>query len=138
VTTQQIYTVVYDIRDSMITADTRWSFFQAPYVVEDARGFKFPVPSEFDYDMLDSIVRHCFKEGAGSRDVVLGNYEFCKTNMRSATITATSRLAPGTAITMAVIIGSDKVSDTACPMPQCNSVRATQCPGGGFTWLVMQ
>jgi hypothetical protein len=57
--------------------------------VEDARGFKFPVPSEFDYDMLDNIIRHRFKEGAGSRDVVLGNYEFCKTNMRSATITGT-------------------------------------------------
>jgi hypothetical protein len=104
----------------------------------NARGFKFPVPSEFDYDMLDNIIRHRFKEGAGSRDVVLGNYEFCKTNMRSATITATSRLAPGTAITMAVIISSDKVSATSCPMPKCNSLQAEYCPGGGFIWWVIQ
>jgi hypothetical protein len=133
-TAQQTYTVVIEIRDAMTSVDTRWAYFQAPYVVEDARGFKFPVPSEYDYEMLDNIIRHRFKEGAGSQDVVLGNYEFCKTNMRSATITATSRLAPGTAITMAVIINSTRVSATSCPMPNCKSHQAEHCPGGGLIW----
>jgi hypothetical protein len=102
--------------------------------VEDALGFKFPVPSEYDYDMLDNIIRHRFKEGAGSTEVVLGNYEFCKTNLRSATITPTSRLVPGTAITMAVIIRTVKTSDEACPMPKCPGLQATDCPGGGYVW----
>jgi hypothetical protein len=140
VTTQQIYTVVYDIRHSMIiTADTRWSFFQAPFVVEDARGFKFPVPSEFDYDMLDNIVRHRFKEGAGSRDVVLGNYEFCKANMRSATIAAISRLAPGTAITMAVILSpaTPAIRLVSCPNAHLSRLRAAlrEALYGRYIWL---
>jgi hypothetical protein len=113
--------------------DARWTYFQDPFIVEDALGRKFPVASEFDYDMLDTIVRRRFKEGAGSRDVALGNYELCKSKLRSATITATSRLVPGTAIIMVVIVQA-RPSNTSCPMPRCSSVQADPCPRGGFTW----
>jgi hypothetical protein len=118
----------------MNTPDTRWTYFQAPFVVEDALGFKFPVPSEYDYSMLDNIIRHRFQEGAGSTEVVLGNYEFCKTNLRSAAITATSRLVPGTAITMSIIIPTFQFIDKACPMPKCPSFQATNYSGGGYVW----
>ena len=130
--TQQIYTIVLEIRDSGRAVNTGWTYFQDPFVVEDAFGRKFPVPSEFDYDMLDTIVRQKFKDGMGFQDVVNGNYEYCKANMRSAVITETSRLVPGMAIVMALVI--DALSSKRCPMPICGSLRADACPSGGFMW----
>jgi hypothetical protein len=53
----------------------RWTYFQVPLIVEDALGFKFPVPSEYDHDLLNTIIKHRFLEGPGSLDVNLGNYE---------------------------------------------------------------
>ncbi|KAH6860841.1 hypothetical protein BKA58DRAFT_448594 [Alternaria rosae] len=66
--TQQIFAVVLEIRDSNKVMDTGWTYFQDPFVVEDAFGRKFPVPSEFDYDMLDTIDRRKFQTGVGSQD----------------------------------------------------------------------
>ncbi|KAF2800861.1 hypothetical protein K505DRAFT_227706 [Melanomma pulvis-pyrius CBS 109.77] len=134
VSTQQIYTIVLEIRASVTIADTRWTHFQAPFSVEDALGFKFPIPSEYDYDMVETIIRRRFKEGTGSQDVIAGNYELCKAQKRSETITATSRLVPGTAIIMAVIVSIAESSDSSCPIPQCGSRTILSCPGGGHTW----
>ncbi|KAH7077365.1 hypothetical protein FB567DRAFT_608462, partial [Paraphoma chrysanthemicola] len=133
VSTQQIYTVVLEIRNSLTTVDTRWTHFQAPLVVEDALGFKFPVPSEYDFNLLDSIIQTRFKQGAGSREVRSGRYELCKSKKRSETVTAASRLLPGTAITMAIIVDTS-INESMCPMPHCRSTEASICPGGGFIW----
>ena len=130
--TQQIYAVVLEIRDSGRAVNTGWTYFQDPFVVEDAFGHKFPVPSEFDYHMLDTIVRRKFQTGFGAEDVAQGNYEYCKANMRSAVITATSQLVPGTAVVMVLLI--DARSDKPCPMPLCDSVGANSYPSGGFVW----
>jgi hypothetical protein len=134
VSTQQIYSILLEIRASVTIADTRWTHFQAPFIVEDALGFKFPIPSEYDYDMIDTIVRRRFKEGIGSQEVLAGNYELCTTKNISETITAKSRLLPGTAITMAVIVSTLDYSDGTCPMPKCGSRMTTCCPGGGYIW----
>src|SRR5215471_12868984 len=81
VSTQQTYAIVLEIKKSIASVDTRWTFFQAPLVVEDALGFKFPVPSEYDYGLLENIIQYRFQTGDGSRDVRLGNYELYNTKM---------------------------------------------------------
>lgn len=133
VSTQQIYTVVLEIRDSVSIVDARWTHFQAPYTVEDALGYKFPVPSEYDFTTLEGLIQIRFRQGPGALEVSEGSYELLKSSKRSENITATSRLLPGTAITMAIIIDAD-TSGRACPMPRCQSLQASICPGGGFTW----
>lgn len=79
VSTQQIYTVVLEIKDSLSLGNTSWTYFQAPLIVEDALGFKFPVPSEYDFELLDTIIKHRFLEGPGSSEVEAGNYELFNT-----------------------------------------------------------
>jgi len=69
VSTQQIYGVVLEIRGSLATPNAKWTFFQAPFIVEDALGFKFPVPSEYDFELLNAIIKHRFLEGSGSSEV---------------------------------------------------------------------
>jgi hypothetical protein len=137
VSTQQIYVVVLEIRDSLATVDTRWTFFQAPLAIEDARGIKFPFPAEYDFRLLDAIIRDRFRNGPGASDVRDGNYELCKTKRRSEQITSTSRLLPGTEITMAVIIPTSVAIDATCPISRCGSTEIAVFPGGGFTWYVI-
>ncbi|KAF2631904.1 hypothetical protein BU25DRAFT_474950 [Macroventuria anomochaeta] len=72
VSTQQIYRVVLEIRDLLTVVDTRWTHFQAPLVVEDVLGYKFPVPSEYDFDLLDTIIRQRFRSGIASKDIIAG------------------------------------------------------------------
>jgi hypothetical protein len=109
-------------------------YFQAPLVVEDAFGCKFPVPSEYDFNLLDTIVRKKFDTGPGSLDILAGNYEYFKTKNSADVLSKTSRLLPGTAITMAVIIVGPTLTDETCPMPKCRSNQTSACSGGGRTW----
>lgn len=97
-----------------------------------------------DFDLLDKIIRHKFKDSVGSKHVSVGNYELCKSNRRYDTITSTSQLVPGTAITMAIIVtGPTGIEHLAraievqfqCPLPNCWSLEARRCPiGGGWVW----
>lgn len=112
----------------------RWTYFQAPLIVEDALGFKFPVPSEYDHDLLDTIIKHRFLEGPGSLDVNLGNYELFHARDSSQVISPQVRLLPGTSITMAILVERTELSDKECPMPQCKSTRTTVAPRGGQIW----
>jgi hypothetical protein len=114
--------------------DTRWTFFQAPLIVEDALRFKFPVPSDYDYELLDTIIKYRFLDGPGSLDVKVGNYELFKTKDNKEVLSATTRLLPGTSITMAILIGKLELTDHTCPMPLCRSNRSTAVPGGGRLW----
>ncbi|RDL35768.1 uncharacterized protein BP5553_06380 [Venustampulla echinocandica] len=131
ISTQQIYKVVLEIKSAIDPGDMRWTYFQAPLIVEDALGFKFPVPSEYDYGLLDTIIKHRFLEGPGSLDVNLGNYELFYARDSSQVISAQVRLLPGTSITMAILVGRTGLSDQECPMSRCKSNRTTAAPGGG-------
>ncbi|KAF3040939.1 hypothetical protein E8E12_007860 [Didymella heteroderae] len=129
-----INTVVLEICNALTVVDTRWTLFQAPLVVEDALGFKFPVPSEYDFDKLDTIIRQRFKTGFASREVAAGNYELCKANDRSFTLSELSRLLPGTSIIMAIVVVAQGPHDMRCPMPHCKSRQALPWLNGGYTW----
>ena len=134
VSTQQIYGVVLDIRESMATVDTRWTYFQAPLILEDALGLKFPVPSEYDYGTLEAIIKHRFSVGMGSQDVQVGNYELFKAKRRAELISPNTRLLPGTEIIMAIIIDKPAFKQGRCPMPRCSSPDILAFPGGGMIW----
>jgi hypothetical protein len=131
VSTQQIYTVVLDIKSSIGTVDTRFTFFQVPLLLEDALGFKFPVPSEWDYGMLENHIHYRFREGIGSQDVKAGNWELFKTKNSNDTILPHSRLLPGLEITMAIILSTPILSDERCPITKCQSDKTTVAPAGG-------
>lgn len=116
-----MYGVVLEIRSSLAIVDTRWTFFQAPLTIEDALGFKFPVPSKYDYQLLDTIIKYRFLDGPGSIEVKVGNYELFKTKDSEQVLSASIRLLPGTNITMAIFIGKLKHIGNSCPMPLCGS-----------------
>lgn len=134
VTTQQTYSIVLEIKDSLAPIDPRWTFFQAPLVVEDALGFKFPVPSEYDFKLLNAIIKHRFQEGPGSDEVQADDYELFKTKNTKTVLSSAERLLPGTAITMAVIVKRSNPTGEACPMPRCGSDQVVSMPGGGRRW----
>jgi hypothetical protein len=61
VSTRQIHTLLVEMKTS--TLDVRWTYFQAPLQIEDALGVKFPVPSEYDFRMLQIIIKGRYLEG---------------------------------------------------------------------------
>lgn len=139
VSTQQIYVIVLEIRGSLGTPNTKWSFFQAPLIVEDALGFKFPVPSEYDYELLNAIIKHRFLKGPGSSEVQTDDYELFNAKNRQVIISKNVRLLPGSSIIMAILLNkpvSKVYTDETCPMPRCGSNLTTATPGGGRNWYV--
>ncbi|KAI1759347.1 hypothetical protein GGR53DRAFT_150799 [Hypoxylon sp. FL1150] len=138
VSTQQIYAVVLEIQTSITSApDIRWTFFQDPFLVEDALGRKFPVPSEYDYLLLEAIIKHKFKDGPGAEYVAEDYFEIMDTRNGFNVLSANSWLKPGCAITMAILIGAYNVDlspDKLCPMPRCQSGRTIAILGGGRQW----
>jgi hypothetical protein len=139
ISTQHLYTVVLDVRDTLTSPDTIWTYFQTCIKVKDALGIAFTVPAECDYHMLVTIIQRRFETGAGAIDVYARNYELCITNKRSELITDGTKLAPGIAITMAIIITSaTATSHMSCPIPGCGSQKVTTCPGGAYIWYVSE
>ncbi|OCL02273.1 hypothetical protein AOQ84DRAFT_305017 [Glonium stellatum] len=134
ISTQQIYGVVLDIKSSLPPPDTRWTFFQAPLLIEDALGCRYPVPSEYSFELLNEIIRLRFKVGPGSQDVKVGNYELFKTQKSEEVVTANTRLFPGTSITMAIIVARPVRTGEHCPMPQCASDQILPTTSGGRFW----
>jgi hypothetical protein len=125
---------VLEIKDSIKSIDTRWTYFQAPLMVEDVFEFKFPVPSEFDFSTLDVIIQHRFREDEISRHIKAGNYELFKTKSSHEVIQSNSRLFPGMEITMAIILDRLSNNDENCPIPRCGSFQTTAAAGGGRIW----
>lgn len=103
-TREDFYGFYIDRHVVTLRGPCRFTYLQAPYYVEDAKGFVFPVPSEYSFDELENVLVHKFRAGACAREVQAGNYELCNTKRRSERITAMSGLRPGLAIKMAIII----------------------------------
>ncbi|PVI07738.1 hypothetical protein DM02DRAFT_580489 [Periconia macrospinosa] len=132
VSMQQMYGVVLEIKASITPVDTRFTFFQTPLACEDALGFKYPIPSEWDYGMVENHIRYRFREGIGSRDVRAGNWELFKTKNSEDVISPFTRLLPGLEITMAIIVTTPPVlSDETCPIFSCRSRETTLAPSRG-------
>lgn len=102
-------------------------------MVEDVFGFKFPVPSEYSYDLLEEIIKHKFRTGPASLEVKTGNYELFKTKNNKEVIEADRRILPGTCITMAIIVITPRGIED-CPTPLCSSDRTLPAPSGVRLW----
>ena len=135
VSTQQIYGILLEIKGSVV--DVRWSFFQAPVMVEDAVGEKFPVPSEYDFSLLQDIILHRFQDGGQVSSIVRrGNYELSYAKNSAYILSESVRLRPGSQVIMAVII--TQIGEiVACPMLSCRSREYQTLQSGGFRWLVI-
>jgi hypothetical protein len=108
--------------------------------VEDALGFKFPVPSEYDYKLLNVIIQHRFRNGPGAAEVKAGNYELFSAKNSKDIFSENTRILPGSSITMAILLfqrESEVHTDEICPMPRCSSNKITSAPGGGRSWYVL-
>lgn len=134
--TQQIYGILLQLKSSSQAPDTRWTWFQDPFKVEDALGLKFPIPAEYGFDLIEVIIKTRFKNGPGSQDVQLGNYELVQARDSSQAISAETRLRPGTHIIMAIIINKhdNLAGEDVCPMPRCGSTDTILALGGGREW----
>ncbi|KAI1321128.1 hypothetical protein F5Y16DRAFT_73753 [Xylariaceae sp. FL0255] len=134
VSIQKLYTAVLEIRSNMISTDARWSFFQAPCRFEDALGRITPVPSEYDLDLLHTIIRHRFQTGPGALEVKKGSYDIFYTNNIHKSLPVGAMLTPGRTIKMAIKLPQAFklfMSGQACPMPRCTSRTSDPAPWGG-------
>ena len=120
----------------MPSLDTRWTYFQRPYIFQDALGFTTPIPAEYDFELIKTIIKHKFKDRPGYRQVLLGNYEIFETQHPSHLISADTHITPGTAITMAILLNHPVMTEQRCPMPQCRSTGTVIEQRGGKRWSV--
>jgi hypothetical protein len=135
VSTQKIYSILLEIRLSL-PVDTRWTFFQAPYAFEDALGYRYPIPSEYDFESIQNIIKYRLRQSPAYREVVLGNYELFNTQNPKQVMSAHMLTPPGTAITMAILLNKPNIPSDYCPMPHCRSDETQPVKGGGRNWLV--
>ena len=136
VSTQQIYAILIEIKASVSSVDTRWTFFQAPYIIEDTLGFKFPVPSEYDFELLNNVLKWRLRNRTFYPEVEAGNYELSRSNKSDVIITKDTLLTPGASITMAMIVLKVSSGFEICPLPRCGSSQTLAAPSGGRQWYV--
>lgn len=136
VSTQQIYTIVLELRASLPGMDTRFTYFQAPVKVEDVLGRVFPFASECSIEALNAEIRARFKEGHGMAEVMAGDFEIFDAKDSEQVLTTSGRgtLLPGMSVNMAVILEKEFGGDDKCPMPRCPSRSFVNAFGGGRTW----
>ena len=78
----------------------------APFVVQDPSGCVIPIPSEFDYDMINSIIRHrCGKPG-------ILNFEL-RIRQNMELITSTSQLLPGASMIVVETLAYEETASSA-------------------------
>ncbi|KAF2195563.1 hypothetical protein K469DRAFT_722762 [Zopfia rhizophila CBS 207.26] len=126
ISSQQIYKVLLEMR-YQLPLDTRCTFFQTPYLFEDALGRKYPIPSKFNFELMQTVIKGQFLRMPGYRQVLLGNYELFKTGNSQQIVSAATHLRPSTAITMAILLNMPITGSECYPMPECHS---TQCEKG--------
>ena len=133
VSTQQIYTIVLELKASVLSIDTRFTFFQAPIRVEDALGRFFLFPSECSIEALDAEIKARFKEGPSKTKVLAGNFEIfnAKNVNQVITISGRSVLVPRMSINIAIILEKEFAEGDKCSMPHCASRTFVEAIGRG-------
>lgn len=136
VTTQQIYTIVLELKANVLGIDTRFTYFQTPVKVEDALGRVFPFPSEFSIEALDAEIKSKFKKGPGRTEVMAGDFEIfhAKNAEQVLTVSGPNTILPGMLINMAIVLEQEFAEGDKCPMPHCVSRTFTEVVSGGRTW----
>jgi len=141
------------LQNNQTEINVRHTWFQEPLRLDDAFGRPIPIPVEYEWSVsftslvkfqrltalqkLKAIIHDQFYYGPGNEKVSAGEYEIFNTKDSSQLITQRnfSLLRPGSAITMAMVIGSyeEGVKDQ-CPKPGCKSKMYTKSNAGGLIW----
>ncbi|KAH7399797.1 hypothetical protein BKA64DRAFT_707484 [Cadophora sp. MPI-SDFR-AT-0126] len=131
-TTEEIYTIVLEIRSFITGPDPRFTWYQEPVKVEDTLGRIFPVPSEYSLSELKGIIRMKFANSFCHGEVIAGNYELSNSKNSEHVLTGDDSVAllPGMSIVMAIIV-DQPLTPSSCPMPQCGSTDTAVVQGGG-------
>lgn len=132
---QHICDIIFGIR-SAFSIDTRWTFFQSPHIFEDALGRVYPIPSEYDIDLIRTIIKNKFRQLPGYRQILLGNYELFKTRNTRHLISERTYIQPGATISMAILLNTPSTGTECCPVPDCRSAHCEDRQEGGKIWLV--
>ena len=134
--TQQIYTIMLELKASVAGIDTRFTYFQTPVRVEDALGRVFPFASECSIDALDAEIRARFRDSPGKAQVLAGHFEIfdAKSTDQVLSVSDRSVLIPGMSIHMAIVVRSVFIDGDKCPMPHCLSRTLMEAIDGGKTW----
>lgn len=126
------------MRESISQIDTRFTYFQTPARLEDARGQVIPVPSEYSLSMLKVIIEYKFREGPGNYYVTHNMYHIYNA-LRPDEIVSDSedtQIMPEMQLTMAVIVSALEGEERFCPNSYCNSKNIVSLPAGVRTWYV--
>ena len=140
VMTQQIYTIVLELRDSARGIDTRFTYFQPPVRVEDALGRVFPFPAECSVEALSCELKFRFREGACMEEVMAGSFEVFNFENQDQILTISDRsgLVSGMSIKMVVILTIEIPDREECPEPRWASedLPAFLPVGDGRSWYL--
>lgn len=137
-TNLQILAFFSSLQNNQTQIDIRHTWFQEPLRLDDAFGRTIPIPVEYGWSKLEAIIHNQFCRGPGNKKVFAGEYEIFKTDDSSQLITQRnfSLLRPGTAITMAMVIGRYEGGlKDQCPKPDCKSKMFTKSNAGGLMYV---
>ncbi|PMD53239.1 uncharacterized protein K444DRAFT_541923 [Hyaloscypha bicolor E] len=133
-TTLRCYNLLLSLQTNISVASTAHTWLQSRMRVEDPFGIPFPVPTEYDYAMLEAVIRARFREGKGKDLVAHDQWELFDTSNPSISINSNKwQFFPGMKITMAMILPRFN-SEMRCPRPGCHSTTYLEAPGGGMLW----
>lgn len=131
-TTLRCYNLLLSLQTNISVASTAHTWLQSRMRVEDPFGIPFPVPTEYDYAMLEAVIRARFREGKGKDLVAHDQWELFDTSNPSISINSNKwQFFPGMKITMAMILPRFN-SEMRCPRPGCHSTTYLEAPGGGM------
>lgn len=135
--TQQIYTIVLELRASARPIDTGFTYFQEPARVEDVLGRVLPFPSECSIEALHTEIRVRFKQGPGKAEVLAEAYEIAnaKDCRQVLTVANDATLLSGMSITMAIVV-VEKPSNESHRCPSCPSQTFKEIACGAKIWYV--
>lgn len=139
----KVWTLNMEILDRLVkmhapspNIDLRLTWAQSPVKFEDALGRVIPIPSEYNWDMVEAVIMAQFSTGPGHEKVFAGEYELYD-SVGGTTVSRDeytgSPFLPGMTITMAIVIGQYAELER-CPRPDCRSIKFVTAPMGARAW----
>jgi len=102
--------------------------------LEDAYGRIWPVPAEYDYSMVEGLLRGKFLHGRGRQFVEENQWQlFDPSDSQKVFSRESWEPIPGMKITMALILQSTYYR-MCCPRLDCHSEMYMNATGGGKHW----
>ena len=134
-TNLDIYTLLFRMQSSVSLCISPSTWVQEPVLFEDVCGRRFPIPSEYEPQMVTAIIGSKLTSGPGSLTVKSGQYELHNiSNSLQITTQNWSGFRPGAFVKMGVLRSQLKTG--ACANLECDSRNFKDEKNGQQTWLV--